>query len=877
MTAKPDWTARLFRALIRLLPFDLRTDYGRQIAQVFDDQRREVRHASLPVRARLSARAVGGLFSTALVEHMAVLTGDARLGVRTIRKAPAFALALIATLAIGIGANTAIFSAIEALLLRPLPYPDADCIVAISLAGQGISPSSPETYAAIRDRTSTIEDLAGWSGWTFTVTGDGEAERVQGARVTPSLLRLLGGVPVLGRPFLEEETRPWPGTANAGGSAAMLSHGYWERRHGGDPSVVGRTMTIDGMDVPIVGVLPDSFAFPSPDTELWLPAAIDPSTPPAPGGYLRLIGRLHAHATPESARADVRSIARQLHTDDPGRFPEQYRSEAALVPLRDDLVGPTRSRLLLLFGAVGAVLLIGCANVANLLLARATGRRSEMSIRAALGAGRHRLVRQVLTEHMVLVGVGALLGLAMAWWGARLLSASLPPAVTGGAHVGLNGRVLAFSIGLTILVGVLSGIVPAARTACGDSEGALRDAGRGAGAGRDRRRLLDALVVSEVAIALVLLVGAGLVLQSFWRLSRQDPGFRAENVLTFRASVPDATYSFDRTGQFTDALLDRLAALPGARTVGAVHLLPLGGSNWGGSLSVEGRSPPSPGVTGPAAYWRVATPEYFRAIGIPLLAGRAFSDDDRAGTPPVALIGQTLARELFPGEDPIGRRVRTDFEGEDWATIVGVVGDTKDVDLGGTHFPQMYRPFAQFRLGAMTYAIRTDGDPLALARAARAAVAELDPNVPVGEMQLLEDVLTGSIAQPRLVMRRLAAFGVVSLLLAVLGIYGVISYDVGQRTREFGIRLALGARPADVLRQVVGDGARLAAIGLFIGAGGAWLLTRFLERELYETRAHDPLTLTAMAILLGGAALLGSYLPARRAAGVDPMASLAEE
>jgi putative ABC transport system permease protein len=872
MTAKPDWTARLFRALIRLLPFDFRSDYGRQIEQVFDDQRRDLSHAPLRVRARLSARAVGGLLSTALVEHMAVLTGDARLGVRTIRKAPAFALVLIVTLAIGIGANTAIFSAIEALLLRPLPYPDADRIVAVSLQD---SPTPPETYAAIRDRTTTIEDLAGWSGWTFTVTGDGEAERIRGARVTPSLLRLLGGVPVLGRTFLEEETRPWPGTANAGGSAAMLSHGYWERRYGGDPSVVGRTMTVDGMDVPIVGVLPESFAFPNPDVELWLPVAISPSTPPAPGGYLRLIGRLQEHATPESARADVRSIARQFHTDYPDRFPEQYGNEAALVPLRDDMIGPTRSRLLLLFGAVGAVLLIGCANVANLLLARATGRGSEMAIRAALGAGRRRLVRQVMTEHMVLVGVGALLGLALAHWGAQLLSASLPPGVTGGAHVGLNGRVLAFSIGLTILVGVLSGIAPAARTADGDPQGVLRDAGRGGGISRDRRRLLDALVVSEVAIALVLLVGAGLMLQSFWRLSRQDPGFRAENVLTFRASVPDAAYSLDRTGQFTNALLDRLAALPGARTVGAVHLLPLGGSNWVGSLSVEGRSLP-PGVRGPAAYWRVATPDYFRTIGIPLLAGRAFSDDDRAGTPPVALIGQTLARELFPGEDPIGRQVRTDFEGDNWATIVGVVGDTKDVDLGGTRFPQIYRPFAQFRLGAMTYAIRTDGEPLALARAARAAVAEIDPNVPVGEVQPLEAVLTRSIAQPRLLMLLLAAFGVVSLLMAILGIYGVISYDVGQRTREFGIRLALGARPADVSRQVVGGGARLAAIGLFIGLGGAWLLTRFLEGELYESRTHDPLTLAAMAMLLGGAALLGSYLPARRAASVDPMASLVE-
>jgi putative ABC transport system permease protein len=331
MTAKPDWTARLFRALIRLLPFDFRSDYGRQIEQVFDDQRRDLSHAPLRVRARLSARAVGGLLSTALVEHMAVLTGDARLGVRTIRKAPAFALVLIVTLAIGIGANTAIFSAIEALLLRPLPYPDADRIVAVSLQD---SPTPPETYAAIRDRTTTIEDLAGWSGWTFTVTGDGEAERIRGARVTPSLLRLLGGVPVLGRTFLEEETRPWPGTANAGGSAAMLSHGYWERRYGGDPSVVGRTMTVDGMDVPIVGVLPESFAFPNPDVELWLPVAISPSTPPAPGGYLRLIGRLQEHATPESARADVRSIARQFHTDYPDRFPEQYGNEAALVPLR---------------------------------------------------------------------------------------------------------------------------------------------------------------------------------------------------------------------------------------------------------------------------------------------------------------------------------------------------------------------------------------------------------------------------------------------------------------------------------------------------------------------------------------------------------------
>ncbi|MQA89649.1 MAG: FtsX-like permease family protein [Gemmatimonas sp.] len=801
---------------------------------------------------------------------------DLRYAFRTVARQPGFAAVIVLTLGLGIGANTAVFSAVDSVLLRPLPYPDADRLVAVWLDGRG-EPIGPATYSAVRDGSRTLEDVAAWSGWGFTVTGDGGAEAVQGARISTNLPQMLGVVPLHGRTFVEEEALPWGGPAYAGGNAALLSYGFWQRRYGGDPAVVGRTITIDGMPVPVVGVMPESFDFPSPTAELWTPIAVEPSEEPSAGGAYRLVGRLRDGVSPEDALSEMRGLAGALRNEYPDGFPDRWGEQSEVVPLRDDLVGPTKQTLFILLGAVTFVLLVGCANVANLFLARATGRRSEMAIRTALGAGRWRLVRQLLTEQTVLACLGALLGLILALWGARIFAEALPPDLTGAREIGISGRVLGFTVTLTAVAGLLSGIVPALRTARGELQFTLGEAGRSGTLGRDRHRLLGSLVVTQLAVALVLVVGASLMLQSFWRLSQQDPGFRAEGVLTFRAAAPEAFYpdASQRT-QLTAGILERVSALPGVASAGAIHLLPLGGSNWGNALQVESR-PLLPGQDGPTVAWRVATPEYFGTVGVPLLAGRGFTPTDRTGAPPVAVISETLARQVFPGDDPLGERVRTGFDGEAWTTIVGVVGDTKDLDLASTTLPQIYRPHAQVSLAGMTYMIRTREDPLSLAGPAREIVADLDANVPVSDVQPMDDVISQSIAEPRFLMLLLGAFGAAGLLLAAVGIYGVISYAVGQRTREFGIRLALGARPADLLYHVLGGGAKLGLLGLLIGISGSALLARFLESVLYEIEPLDGPTFAVVAVVLASVALLGSYVPARRAARVNPVISLSGE
>jgi predicted permease len=803
------------------------------------------------------------------------LRRDVAYALRTLRNAPGFTAVVVATLALGIGASTAVFTAVDAVLLHPLAYPEADRLVGLWLNGRGSS-VGPGEYAAVRQRTRTMEEVAAWSGWTFAVTGDGDAEEIEGARVTTNLPGMLGALPLYGRTFREEESLPWPGPTYAGGSAALLSYGFWQRRYGGDPEVVGRTITIDGMGVPIVGVLPESFDFPSPRVELWLPIAVDPSEAPAGGGAYTLLGRLREGVSPEDALLDARGIATALRNEHADRFPTNYGEAAEVLALRDALVGSTKQTLLLLFGAVGCVLLVACANLANLFLARATGRRREMSIRAALGAGRSRLVRQSVTEHLTLACLGAVLGLALAQWGARLFASTLPPDLIGSTEITVSGRALVFAVVLTGLAGLLSGIMPALRTAQGEPNVPLREAGRGASSGPDHRRLLASLVVAELALAIVLVLGAGLTLQSFWSLSRQDPGFRPEGVLTFRASPPESFYSqAPQRERLTASVLERAAGLPGVVSAGATHILPLGGGNWSNRLEVEARPLP-PGQNGPAVSWQVVTPEYFQTLGVPLLAGRGFTPADRADDQPVAVISETVRRQVFPSEDPIGRRVRTGFDGEQWVTIVGVVGDTKDRDLASGTWLQIYRPHSQVPIGSMSYMIRTEGDPLAVAETMREVVADLDENVPVSEIQRLEDVVARSIALPRLLMLLLVGFGVVSILLAALGVYGVTSYAVGQRTREFGIRLALGARPVDMLYQVVAAGVKLALLGLLLGISTFVVLVPFLESRLYEIEPFDAPTFTVVVVLLWVVALLGSYLPARRAAGVDPLTSLAQ-
>jgi putative ABC transport system permease protein len=579
---------------------------------------------------------------------------------------------------------------------------------------------------------------------------------------------------------------------------------------------------------------------------------------------------LRSSSTLEQATADLREAAATLRQTFPAQYDSTYGRLASVESLQDALVGRTQSTLFVLFAAVGLVLLIGCANVMNLLLARGAAREHELALRAALGAGRWRLVRQLLTESMLLALLGAALGLVFAVWGARLVGASLPDDLMRAGDIVVNARVLSFAALTAVIVGLVFGVVPALRAGRRSRLDSLRDGTRSSAAG-SRRRTMRTLIVGEVALALMLATGTGLVLRSFWRLRAESPGFRPEGVLTLGVAAPGAIYdSQAKRVALYDALLERLRAIPGVTSVGAVHLLPFGGSNWNPELVVEGRATP-PGAPSPAVDWRVATPDYFRTMGIALRRGRMFTAADDSASPRVALINEALARREFPGTDPLGKRVRTFFEGHDgWTTIVGVIADSKDQTLAGAARPQMYRPFAQSPLNSMSVMVRTTGEPMQVAPAARRALAAVDPDIPLERVRPLLAVVTESIAQPRLLVILLATFGALALVLGAIGIYGVMAYAVVQRTREIGVRSALGATPRDVLALVVGEALTLAVVGVALGVAGALALTGLLRSQLYAVSPTDPVTFLNASLGLLAVALLASAVPALRAMRVDP-------
>jgi putative ABC transport system permease protein len=579
---------------------------------------------------------------------------------------------------------------------------------------------------------------------------------------------------------------------------------------------------------------------------------------------------LRSSSTLEQATADLREAAATLRQTFPAQYDSTYGRLASVESLQDALVGRTQSTLFVLFAAVGLVLLIGCANVMNLLLARGAAREHELALRAALGAGRWRLVRQLLTESMLLALLGAALGLVFAVWGARLVGASLPDDLMRAGDIVVNARVLSFAALTAVIVGLVFGVVPALRAGRRSRLDSLRDGTRSSAAG-SRRRTMRTLIVGEVALALMLATGTGLVLRSFWRLRAESPGFRPEGVLTLGVAAPGAIYdSQAKRVALYDALLERLRAIPGVTSVGAVHLLPFGGSNWNPELVVEGRATP-PGAPSPAVDWRVATPDYFRTMGIALRRGRMFTAADDSASPRVALINEALARREFPGTDPLGKRVRTFFEGHDgWTTIVGVIADSKDQTLAGAARPQMYRPFAQSPLNSMSVMVRTTGEPMQVAPAARRALAAVDPDIPLERVRPLLAVVTESIAQPRLLVILLATFGALALVLGAIGLYGVMAYAVVQRTREIGVRSALGATPRDVLALVVGEALTLAVVGVALGVAGALALTGLLRSQLYAVSPTDPVTFLNASLGLLAVALLASAVPALRAMRVDP-------
>ncbi|WP_163999505.1 ABC transporter permease [Pyxidicoccus caerfyrddinensis] len=789
------------------------------------------------------------------------LTQDLRFGVRTLWRSPGFTLVAVLTVALGVGANTALFGAVHAVLLRPLPYAEPDRLVAVAMTPE--TSASQATLLFLRGRTRTLTDVAGYFRRTVTFTGSGEPEVLSGAFASAELFSALGVAPGPGRALQAADNQP------GAERVAVLGHGLWLRRFGGDPGVVGRTVTLDGMPFVVVGVMPRGFSFPGDDVELWLPLRLDPTSGDSDIGYLTLLARLATGTGMTEASAELRTLGTALRAERPDVYPQGFGDLSRVRPLRDVLVGEVGPALLLLLGAVGCVLLIACANVAGLLLARVTGRRAELAVRAALGAGAGRLARQMLTESVLLGLLGGLAGLVLARWGADAVGAALPGTLPDAGRVGLDGPVLAFGLVLSLGVGLLFGLAPAWRVARGDPHAALRAGGTG-GLGRGQRRLLGGLVAGEVALALMLMVGASLMLQTVWKLRRVDAGFTTERVLTLRVELPDASYGDGGRGAgFFREALERVRALPGVESVGAINRLPLESANVGVTLRIEGRPTPLDGSA--EVDRRVVTSDYFDTLRVPLLRGRVPDASDARSEVRVALVNEALARRFFPGEDALGHRVWTDFEGEGgWTTIVGVVGDTRNEALGAAPRPQFYRPHVQIPAIGMTLVVRTRGEPLGLARAVREALWAMDPDVPVDHVRTLEQVAEGSIATPRLVLSLLVLFALLALVLGAVGLYGVMSYAVGQRTYEFGVRLALGASGADVLRQVAGEGLVLAGTGIAAGLVLGVAAGRVLSGLVFGVGTTDPLTLFGASLVLATVALLASLVPAWRAARVDP-------
>jgi len=792
------------------------------------------------------------------------LAGDLRYAIRGLARRPGFTAVAVITLALGIGANAAIFSAVRGILLRPLPFRTPDRLVAFN-AEQFISNAE---LLFLRDNARTLDGVAAISpGWGMALTGAGEATQLTTARVSPNLLDVLGVRPMLGRTFRENESIPGQETV------AILGFALWAERFGSDPSIVGRNVVLDGTAYNVVGVLPPGFEVLGRPADLWTPLVIDPTAWFHKGSVSWFVGRLRGLVTIDQSRAELATLFPRMR--EAFEYSTDYYRNVTLIPLRDRAVGSVRTALLVLLAAVGFIVLIAGANVGNLLLMRAAGRRREIAVRTALGASRSRVVAQLLVESTLLAIGGAAAGIALGAVGVRVLRASLPADTPRLASISLDATVLATCASLAILVGIAFGLAPAFLASHADARHALRGA-RGVAGRTGGERARGALVVAEVALTLVLVIGAGLMMRTLWSLSHVEAGFRPSGVLTLRVQPSGERYNTnDERVRYVKTLLERLDALPGVQSTGMIHHLPLAGYAWYANIDLEGR-PRAPGEAPLRSGWRVIDGDYFKTMGIPLVRGRAFSESDTRGTTPVVIVNEAFARAAWPGEDPIGKRFTAGnaTRGSDAATVVGIVGDVRHISLDVPPEPELYRPHAQSPMGAVTFALRTTGDPLALAGVARQAIIAIDANVPISDVRSMEQVMSESVARPRLIMSLLLVFAGVGLVLGAVGVYGVMAYAVGERRREIGVRIALGAEPGRVAASVVAQGVRYAAVGIAIGLASSFALTRLMRTLLFGVSTTDPATFVGLSAFLIVVAGLASYLPARDAARTDPMAAM---
>jgi putative ABC transport system permease protein len=801
----------------------------------------------------------------------ASLRQDLRYAVRQLVRSPGFTAVAVLTLGLGIGANTAIFSVVNAVLLRPLPYPEPSKLVKAEERRPNGAPNTV-SYPNFLDwqQDGALGSMALYRPLAFNVGGADRPERVGGALVSAEYFRVLGLTPSAGRFFFEGEDTP------GRDRVAVISRGLWERRFGGDPSALGRSLVVDGRALTVVGVAPPGFRYPE-DTELWtLVSQDEPALLEARGLHAYMvIGRLGEGGTLEHVSARLQAVAARLAAE----YPASNRSwGVAVVPLHESLVHQLRPTLLVLMGAVGFVLLIASANVAGMMLARGAARRRELSIRAALGAGRWQLVRQLLTETVLLTALGGALGVGLAVWGVDALLSLAPEGLRPTDAAVMDGTVLAFTFGVTALTSTVFGLLPAVQTARRGDEAALQESGRTT-AGVDRQRTRRLLVAGEIALALLLLVGASLMVQSFRRLLAVDPGFRTAGVVSARLALPRSGRDTAEVIGFYRDLVDRARALPGVSAAAAVSYLPLSREGARYSFSVEGQPFPEPQQR-PSSSFNVVTPGYFSTLDIPLLQGRDFTGQDGWNAPTVVVVNQTLARRFWPGESAVGKRLTFDDEPDepgDWLTVVGVVGDSRHLSLVDEVMPQIYAPEAQVGLEEMALLVRTPLDPASVAPAIHGLATSLDPEVPVSEIHELTQLRDASISTDRFRTLLLGAFGALALGLALIGVYGVISYGVVQRTREIGIRVALGARRQEILRLVVGEGLLTVVGGIAAGLVAGAALSRVLVTLLYQVKPWDPATFASIAVVIAGVALGACVLPARRALRVDPATTLRAE
>jgi putative ABC transport system permease protein len=810
---------------------------------------------------------------------------DVRYAFRRLRKSPGFSLIVLLTLALGIGANSAIFSVVNTVLLRPFPYRDPERLVIVdhlypSLNNLEAGASAPG-FRDLRDKTAIFDGVFVMQGWSPALTGNsGEPLRLQGTRASGLIFKTLGVSPILGRPFTPEEDVPGKN------HVVVLGYGFWERQFGGDPGVVGKRMILNNEPYDVIGVMPASFRDfrgPAP-SDLWTPLALTPdafSDNRRTNEYLTLVARLKPGISVERARGDMKTFASQLRAQYPTQYPTDWTLK--VTPMSDKVSGDIRPALLVLLGAVGFVLLIACANVANLLLARAASRIKEVAIRSALGATRRDLLRQLMAESLLLAMAGGALGLGLAWLGMKGLVMLKPANVPRISELRIDGVVTLFTLGIAVVTGLVFGLVPALQASRANLQDTLKEGGRSGSADRSGQALRRTLVVAEVALALTLLTGAGLLIKSLALLQEVNPGFDSSSLLTFNVSIPRAKYQSDTSQiQYWDRAIETMKAIPGVRSVGMTSTMPFTDDWSTGSFAVEGYQPP-PNTPGPWGDQRVVSPGFFATLKVPLIKGRNFTDQDDAGGPPVVIVDEEMVKRYWPNVDPIGKRVTFNNPQRDsvvrWMTVVGVVGHTKHAGLDDKDRVQMYHPSHRygFTSNSMSFAIRADGDPTRVLPAVRAALHAIDPDVPIFDISTMDANIAKSMGQRRFAMMLLGLFAAMAVVLASIGIYGVMSYSVTQRSHEIGIRMALGAARRNVLRMVMGQGLLLVGAGVLIGVVGAFGLTRLIASQLFGVRPTDPVTFLSVALTLVGVAALATFVPAMRATRVDPVVALRDE